>query len=106
MVIDIFYPNIKLFLCPKYLSYGKNVRVISFNPNLFFVAVATHKYVISFCVGLELYNANTPKLLYAAYMIVYAMMSMIGIAIGIAVTTSVEDNTFAYMITVGVLQVQ
>ena len=38
-------------------------------------------------------------------MIVYAMMSMIGIAIGIAVTTSVEDNTFAYMITVGVLQV-
>jgi len=71
---------------------------------LLFAAVATHKYVISFCVGLELYNADTPKLLYAAYMIVYAMMSMIGIAIGIAVTTSVEDNTFAYMITVGVLQ--
>ena len=73
--------------------------------SFFFVAVATHKYVISFCVGLELYNADTPKLLYAAYMIVYAMMSMIGIAIGIAVTTSVEDNTFAYMINVGVLQV-
>ena len=54
---------------------------------------------------MELYNAETPKLLYAAYMLVYAMMSMIGIAIGIAVTNSVEDNTFAYMVTVGVLQV-
>ena len=70
------------------------------------LAVATHKYVISFCVGLELYNANTPKLLYAAYMLVYALMSTIGIAIGIAITSSVEDNTFSYMVTVGVLQVE
>ena len=95
----------------NFILYGmsllhKKLCVVNFYPNLFFcLAVATHKYVISFCVGLELYNADTPKLLYAAYMIVYAMMSMIGIAIGIAVTTSVEDNTFAYMITVGVLQV-
>ena len=67
-------------------------------------AVATHKYVISFCVGLELYSVDTPKILYAAYMLIYALMSSIGIAIGIAVTT-VEDNTIVYMVTVGVLQV-
>lgn len=68
-------------------------------------AVATHKYVISFCVGLELYNAETPMKLYAAYMLVYALMSPIGIGVGIAVTTIVEDNTTAYLVAVGVLQV-
>ena len=74
---------------------------------IFFVyclAVATHKYVISFCVGLELYNAETPMKLYSAYMLVYALMSPLGIGIGIAVTTTVEDNTTAYMVAVGVLQ--
>ena len=70
------------------------------------VAVATHKYVISFCVGLELYNADTPKILYASYMLVYALMSSIGIAIGIAVTTTVEDDTTSYLMSVGVLQVR
>ena len=69
-----------------------------------FAAVATHKYVISFCVGLELYNADTPKRLYFAYMLVYALMSAIGIAIGIGVTSAIQDNTNAYNVTVGVLQ--
>ena len=68
-------------------------------------AVAAHKYVISFCVGLELYNVGTPKLLYAAYTITYAMMSVIGIGIGIGVTSAIEDNEKAYMTTVGVLSV-
>ena len=68
-------------------------------------AIATHKYVISFCVGLELYSVDTPKKLYAAYMLIYALMSSIGIAMGIAITTAVEDNTKMYMVTVGVLQV-
>ena len=67
--------------------------------------MASHKYVISFCIGLELYNANTPKLLFAAYVIVNALMSSIGIAIGIAVTTIVDDNSSSYLVTVGVLQV-
>ena len=42
-------------------------------------AVATHKYVISFCVGLELCNAKTRLLIYSVYMIVFAIMSPIGI---------------------------
>ena len=70
-----------------------------------FSAVATHKYVISFCVGLELYNADTPKLIYAVYMVVYALMTSIGIVIGIAVTASVQNNVISYFVTVGVLQV-
>ena len=71
----------------------------------YYSAVATHKYVISFCVGLELYNAETPKLLYTAYIFVYALMSSIGIGIGIAVTNAITQNTTPYMVTVGVLQV-
>ena len=69
------------------------------------IAVAAHKYVISFCVGLELYNVGTPKILYAAYTVTYAMMSVIGIGIGIGVTSAIEDNEKAYMTTVGVLSV-
>lgn len=70
---------------------------------ILYAAVAAHKYVISFCVGLELYNVGTPKLLYAAYTVTYAMMSVIGIGIGIGVTSAIEDNEKAYMTTVGVL---
>jgi len=70
---------------------------------ILYAAVAAHKYVISFCVGLELYNVGTPKLLYAAYTITYAMMSVIGIGIGIGVTSAIEDNEKAYMTTTGVL---
>ena len=69
------------------------------------IAVAAHKYVISFCVGLELYNVGTPKILYAAYTVTYAMMSVIGIGIGIGVTSAIEDNEKVYMTTVGVLSV-
>ena len=68
------------------------------------IAVATHKYVISFCVGMELYNADTPKKIYAAYMLVYALMTSIGIAIGIVITT-VTENDPNYLLTTGILQV-
>jgi len=70
---------------------------------ILYAAVAAHKYVISFCVGLELYNVGTPKILYAAYTVTYAMMSVIGIGIGIGVTSAIEDNEKVYMTTVGVL---
>ena len=81
------------------------LKIKSIFPFLF-SAVATHKYVISFCVGLELYNADTPKLLYAAYILVFALMSSIGIAIGIVVTTVAEDHTDSYLMSIGVLQVR
>ena len=70
-----------------------------------FTAVATHKYVISFCVGMELFNAGTPRKIFTAYILVYALMSPFGIGIGIAITTFVENNTTSYLLTIGVLQV-
>ena len=59
---------------------SKNSQNTPDNDNVFLIsAVATHKYVISFCVGLELCNAKTRLLIYSAYMIVFAIMSPIGI---------------------------
>ena len=71
---------------------------------ILFAAIAIHKYVISFCVGLELCNAKTPRKLYVAYMLVYALMSPTGVVLGIAISTLVEANTTTYLVVVGVLQ--
>lgn len=67
--------------------------------------MATHKFVISFCVGLELYNANTPTILYAIYMSIFSLMTPIGVGVGIEITSAMTQNTTPYMVTVGVLQV-
>ena len=72
---------------------------------MFFPAVASHKFVIAFCVGLELRNADTPKVVYIVYMFIFSLMSPLGIAIGIGVTSALETETTAYIITTGVLQV-
>ena len=69
-------------------------------------AVAAHKYVISFCVGLELYNANIPKKLYAIYTLTLAITSVIGIGIGTVIISGFEGNQENYMsIWVGIFQV-
>ena len=67
-------------------------------------AVATHKYVISFCMGLELFNANTPKALYTTYVLVFSLMSMIGIGIGTSLTSGIVDNSVSYVVMIGILQ--
>ena len=90
-------------LCLYFISRSFNAIFLLI---CFLLAVASHKYVIAFCVGLELHNADTPKLLYTVYMLIFSLMSPIGIAIGIAVTSAIENETNAYIITVGVLQVR
>ena len=55
---------------------------------------------------MELHNADTPKVLYIVYMLIFSLMSPIGIAIGIAVTSAMENETTAYILTTGVLQVR
>ena len=70
-----------------------------------FTAIASHKYIIAFCIGLELHNAKTPIRLYIVYMIVFSLMSPLGIGIGIAVTEAMEDQSTAYTLSVAILQV-
>merc|ERR1711935_195252 len=67
---------------------------------LLFAAIACHKYVISFCVGLELCNARTRLQIYSAYMIIFAIMSPIGIGIGLIITSycTQPDRTLFFLI--------
>ena len=69
-----------------------------------FPAVATHKYVISFCVGLELVTAGTPTKLFSAYMAVFALVSPIGVGIGIGIS-SASGTGDTYTLSVAILQV-
>ena len=79
------------------------IRIYSFIDFLKILAIAAHKFVMSFCVGLELYIAKTRFIIYAIYLLVFAIMSPIGIGIGIAIT-KMGDNETAYYICVAVLQ--
>lgn len=49
-------------------------------------AVAAHKLVIGFCVGVELVNSKTKLVLMLVYMLTYSLVSPLGIGIGIALT--------------------
>ena len=72
----------------------------------FITAIATHKFVIIFCVGLELFNAATPGKEYVMYMLMYSFMSPVGIGIGTVIDIAVEHHHgSSYHATVGILQV-
>ena len=74
---------------------------------LFFLAVSIHKFVIAFCMGLELRVAQTPVLFHVLYIFVFAAMSAIGIAVGLAIDvhqTSTGHKTPGFGVGVGTLQ--
>ena len=60
--------------------------------------------MIAFCVGLELFVANTRKSLFVIYILAFSLMSPIGIGIGMAVINNLADDPEVYYISVGVLQ--
>ena len=70
-----------------------------------FAAVATHKFVISFCMGIELVSAGTPLAFFLTYIITFAVMTPIGIGIGLAVTELAADSDhIGYVAATGTLQ--
>ena len=70
-----------------------------------FAAVATHKFVISFCIGIELVSVGTPMAFFLTYIIVFAIMTPIGIGIGLAVTELAADSDhIGYAAATGTLQ--
>ena len=66
--------------------------------------MASHKYVISFCFGLELYIAKTRLGIYVAYIFIFSIMSPVGIGIGLAVIETITPQSTTYYMSVGVLQ--
>ena len=69
----------------------------------FISAVATHKPVIAFCLGLELCNSRTRLLIYSAYMIIFALISLVGTCVGIIITSHSSTGS-AYYIVVAIFQ--
>lgn len=55
---------------------------------LFLGAIASHKLVLAFCVGIELLVAKTSRTLTFSYILLFSVVSPIGIGIGMAVSES------------------
>ncbi|XP_032673907.1 uncharacterized protein LOC116845398 isoform X1 [Odontomachus brunneus] len=55
-------------------------------------AIATHKLVISFCVGMELYAAGASTRTTLAYLSIFSMVTPIGIAVGLALGHFKNDS--------------
>ena len=53
-----------------------------------FAAVAAHKFVIAFCIGIELIASRTNRILTVIYVCTFAIVSPLGIGIGMALTGS------------------
>ncbi|KAF2904008.1 hypothetical protein ILUMI_02179 [Ignelater luminosus] len=58
-----------------------------------FGAVAAHKFVIAFCIGVELVSTKTKTLLTVIYVFTFSIVSALGIGIGIAVSVDQQDST-------------
>ena len=56
------------------------------SPLLSIAAIAFHKFVINFCVCLELQQNGTKKFIFYSYLTVFSLISSLGIAIGIIIT--------------------
>lgn len=52
-----------------------------------FAAVSAHKLVLAFCIGVELIVAQTRLLLVVIYTVTFAVVSPLGILVGILVTS-------------------
>ncbi|XP_017038394.1 zinc transporter ZIP1 [Drosophila kikkawai] len=55
-------------------------------------AIAVHKLVLAFCIGMEIMMAHTRWLLAVVYLLVFSVVTPIGVGIGIAVSESSAAN--------------
>ncbi|XP_064091659.1 uncharacterized protein LOC135205240 [Macrobrachium nipponense] len=68
-----------------------------------FGAIAAHKFVIAFCLGVKLLTSMSMGLM-VIYMVVFALVSPLGIAIGIIVTETASSDPGAHTVLVTILQ--
>jgi len=57
-----------------------------------FIAIASHKFVIAFCICMELQNTGAKKLLFFTYLTVFSLVSSLGIGIGTIITETGGEN--------------
>merc|ERR1719400_2800476 len=51
-----------------------------------FTAIACHKFIIAFCVCLDMVQAGTRKFIFFSYLSIFSLVSAVGIAIGLIIT--------------------
>jgi len=69
-----------------------------------FAAIATHKFVITFCVSLELLQGGASALMFSLYLVTFSLISPLGIGIGIGIVEMAQPGSEVHEVTVGVLQ--
>ena len=70
-----------------------------------FLAIALHAVPVHFCVGMEMFNGGMRKLHIIIYFIVLAIVTPIGIIIGMVVTEHAgEGNDQTKTLVIGILQ--
>ncbi|KAF4532652.1 hypothetical protein B566_EDAN009833 [Ephemera danica] len=58
-------------------------------------AVAAHKFVIAFCLGVEYLVTKIRRVLYVLYIAIFAVATPLGIGIGVALTSESQTDTVA-----------
>jgi len=69
-----------------------------------FFAISCHKYVIAFCCGMQFISSGVKTWLIAVYVSTFALISPIGVGIGIALSETVPDEASLQNSLVTILQ--
>ena len=69
-----------------------------------FFAIASHKYVISFCCGMQFINSGLKNWVICVYVSTFSLISPVGVAIGIALIETLESEASAQGSLVVILQ--
>lgn len=65
-------------------------------------AVAVHKSVIAFCIGVEMVSAGTSFFLFLLYSVIFAVAAPVGVTVGIVVTSTSDSMESASVILQGI----
>eukprot|EP00092_Neocalanus_flemingeri_P030329 GFUD01032924.1.p1 GENE.GFUD01032924.1~~GFUD01032924.1.p1 ORF type:complete len:434 (+),score=123.10 GFUD01032924.1:465-1766(+) len=68
-----------------------------------FTAISVHKFVITFCVSLELLQTGTSMLVFLCYLVTFSLVSPMGIGVGMLISEMATGEDY-YQLTVAVLQ--
>ena len=69
-----------------------------------FGAISAHKLVIAFSVGLELLAGGIALSIMVIYMVVFALVTPLGVAAGIIITENTDSNSQGHLLVVTILQ--
>jgi len=69
-----------------------------------FVSIAVHKFVITFCVCVELLQSKTRVTFYFVYLSTFALVSSIGVGIGLAISNGSGAESEGQELLIGVMQ--